>query len=275
MIVPAVRSQAPPPRFEFETTSVKPNPSRDMRNARLELLPGGRLVIQGVPLGAIVALAYDLPIQSDRVKGGPEWHKMMGELYDIQATASKEAFPSDLSKKESHARERTMLQALLADRFKMKMRIDNTEQPVYALVVAGGGPKLQRSETKEQDCDQPPKGTQLACHKLQGGQGRGLHGDAVTMADVVKFVQSWTDKPMVDETGLTALYNVQTEGWIPMRPRPLGPDGTATTGGDAGIYDPDRQTLFDVFRQLGLKMETRRAKIDLYYVEHIEQPTPN
>jgi uncharacterized protein (TIGR03435 family) len=80
---------------------------------------------------------------------------------------------------------------------------------------------------------------------------------------------------LVDETGLTALYNVQTEGWVPMRPRPLGPDGTATTGGDAGVYDPDRQTLFDVFRQLGLKMETRRAKIEMYFVEHIERPTPN
>jgi uncharacterized protein (TIGR03435 family) len=246
-----------------------------MRNARIEFLPGGRLVIQGLPLGAIVALAYELPVQSQRVTGGPEWHKVMGEVYDIQATASKEAFPSDLTKKERNARERTMLQSLLADRFKMKMRIDPTEQPVYALVVAGGGPKLQHSQTKEQDCDQPPKGTQLPCHALQGGQGRGLHGDAVTMADVVKFVQNWTDKPLVDETGLTALYNIQTEGWIPMRPRPLGPDGTATTGGDAGVYDPDRQTLFDVFRQLGLKMETRRAAIDMYYVEHIERPTPN
>ena len=158
----------------------------------------------------------------------------MGEVYDIQATASKEAFPSDLTKKERNDRERTMLQSLLADRFKMKMRIDPTDQPVYVLVVAGGGPKLQRSQTKEQDCDQPPKGTQLPCHALQGGQGRGLHGDAVTMADVVKFVQNWTDKPLVDETGLTALYNVQTEGWVPMRPRPLGPDGTATTGRRCG-----------------------------------------
>ncbi len=113
------------------------------------------------------------------------------------------------------------------------------------------------------------------CHHISGGIGRGIHGSAISLADVALMVQNWSDKPVVDKTGLTGLYDVQTDGWAPMRPRPMGPDGTTPTGGDSGIYDPDRQTLFDVFRQLGLKMESQRAVIDMYVVDHVEKPTAN
>ena len=67
--LPASRARAQ--HLEFETTSVKPNTSADMRNARIEFLPGGRLVIQGLPLGAIVAIAYELPIESQRARAAP------------------------------------------------------------------------------------------------------------------------------------------------------------------------------------------------------------
>jgi uncharacterized protein (TIGR03435 family) len=89
------------------------------------------------------------------------------------------------------------------------------------------------------------------------------------------FVQNWTDKPVVDETGLKGLYNIQTEGWALMRARLPNPDGSQPTGGDAGLNDPDRQTLYQVFAQLGLRMEARRAVIDMYVVEGVEKPTEN
>jgi uncharacterized protein (TIGR03435 family) len=271
---PWVRAQERP-HPAFETASVKPNRTNDKRNVRMQFLPGGRVSIQGVPLQMVVAAAYDLPFQSPRLRGGTEWQKAMAESYDIEGVPESGAFPPGLSSKSRDEKVRLMLQSLLRDRFKMRMRIDHNEQPVYGLAVDKGGPKLQPSKTLEKDCVDEPTGSQPRCHALNGGQGRGLHGDAVTIADVVNFVQNWTDKPLVDKTGLTGLYNIQTEGWLPMRPRPLGPDGVATTGGDAGIYDSDRQTLFDVFRQLGLKMEPQRAVIDTYFVEHVEQPTAN
>jgi uncharacterized protein (TIGR03435 family) len=80
---------------------------------------------------------------------------------------------------------------------------------------------------------------------------------------------------VVDETGLKDLYNIQTEGWTPMRIRPPNPDGSPPSGGDAGLYDPDRQSLFQVFEKLGLRMESRRAVIDMYVVEGVEKPTEN
>lgn len=152
--------------------------------------------------------------------------------------------------------------------------MDAKEQPVYALVVAKNGPRLQKAAIQEKDCEDVQPDQPKVCHRIGGGQGRGIHGEAVDLDDVALFVQNWTVRPVIDQTGLTDLYNIQTEGWAPMRLRPPNPDGT-TPKGDAGINDSDRQTLADVFRQLGLAMESQRAVVDMYVVEHIEHPVGN
>ena len=258
----------------FEVASVKANNSIDFRNAQLQFLPGGKLVVRNVPLLMIVATAYNLPFQSPRLTGGPEWDHAARERYDIEATAEKGAISTSLSTKMREDKTRLMLQSLLQERFKLNVPREPKEQPVYALVVAKGGPKLQISKMQEKDCAEGPSGPQAGCHRIMGGQGRGIHGDAADIADVALFVQNWTDRPVVDKTGLKDLYNIQTDGWMPMRQRPPGPDG-APQGGDAGLNDPDRQTLADVFRQLGLRMESQRAVVDMFVVEHVERPGAN
>jgi uncharacterized protein (TIGR03435 family) len=272
-----LRAQAPDRHLTFEAASVKKADAADYRGMRLEFLPGGRLAIKSMPLLLIVATAYNVPFQSPRLTGGPDWEKALREAYDIEATAPKGTIPAGISSKERNERMRLMLQSLLDERFKMRVRREPKEQPAYVITVAKGGPKLQPSKLQESDCVETPGGpmSPSGCHSLGGGIGRGLHGDAVTIADVALYVQNWSDKPVVDNTGLTGLYNIQTEGWQPMRPRMPNPDGSAPNGGDAGINDPDRQTLFDVFRQLGLKMDSQRAVVDMFYVEHVERPIPN
>jgi uncharacterized protein (TIGR03435 family) len=227
-----------------------------------------------MPLIMLISQAYQLPFQSARISLAPGV-KPPEQLYDIEAVGAKSAFPDGITSQERNARIRQMLQSLLADRFHLKLRVDPKEQPVYAIVVGKGGPKLAESETAEQNCDQVEQDSAKACHHLGGGQGRGLHGASVSIADVARFVQNWTDKPVVDETELKGLYNIQTEGWTPMRIRLPNPDGSQPSGGDAGLYDPDRQSLFQVFEKLGLRMESRRAVIDMYIVEGAEKPTEN
>jgi uncharacterized protein (TIGR03435 family) len=199
---------------------------------------------------------------------------MMEERFDIEASPAAGAIPPGTSAKDRGALVRPMMQALLTERFKLKMRVDAKEQPVYALVVAKNGPRLQKAAIQEKDCEDVQPDQPKVCHRIGGGQGRGIHGEAVDLDDVALFVQNWTDRPVIDQTGLTDLYNIQTEGWAPMRLRPPNPDGT-TPKGDAGINDSDRQTLADVFRQLGLAMESQRAVVDMYVVEHIEHPVGN
>jgi uncharacterized protein (TIGR03435 family) len=262
-------AQPAPERLAFEVASVKPNNSPDGRNFQARFLPGGKILFKNAPLVLIVAIAYDLPFQSPRLTGGKEWKALVLEKYDIEATAGKE--PDGLSAKAREARLKLMLQSLLEERFKMQVRKDPKDQPVYTLVIAKGGPKLQKSKTEEKDCEDVANGPQPGCHNINGGQGRGIHGDAITIADVALFVQNWTDRPVIDKTGLTDLYNIQTNGWVPIRPRPPGGNEAEA----ALAADPDRQSLWDIFQQLGLRMESQRGVVDMFYVEKVERPTGN
>jgi uncharacterized protein (TIGR03435 family) len=169
-----------------------------------------------------------------------------------------------------------MLQALLADRFKLKIHRETKETPVYALVVGKGGPKLQKGDIEEKDC---PEGTPppalgapvTACHIINGGRGRGLHSRAVDMSDVVTFIENWTDRPLVDKTGIKGLYHIDTSGWLPMEAGLSPVPGTKQDGVDVA----DLPTIFEVFEKLGLKMESTKDKVDVYVIDHVEKPSEN
>ena len=256
---------------QFEVASVKRNTSDDVRgDSQFQFLPGGRLVIRNIPLTLIGAVAYDTPRRSFQLAASEDFKRLAGERYDIEAVAAKETLPANLSSKARQDHMKLMLQALLEDRFKMVVRKEAREQPVYTLVVARDGPKLEKSK---RDCSQSPTGPMETCYGITGGLGRGIHSEATTIAEVARFVEFWADRPVIDKTGLTDLYNIQTEGWAPMQPRPAPPEGRQ--GGDVGLDDPDRPTLADVFRKLGLILESQKAVVDMYVVEHVERPSGN
>ena len=271
---PQLCAQSQAEHLAFEVASIRSNNSTDLRGTQLQFLPGGKFVARNVPLVVIVATAYNLPFQSTRLTGGKDWNDLALGKYDIEAKADDAAFPPGLSSKVHDDNMRLMLQSLLEERFKLKMRREPKEQPVYALVAAKNGPNLQKSKMQAKDCDGEPTGLAEGCHSVSGGQGRGIQGDAISIADVALFVQNWTDRPVVDKTGLTDLYTIRTEGWLPMRQRPPSPEG-APKGREAELNDPDRPTLAKVFEQLGLKMESQRAVVDMFVIEHVERPAAN
>jgi uncharacterized protein (TIGR03435 family) len=263
-------------QLAFEVTSVKAFDSADRtRWMRPTIYPSGRFVSR-FPMYAVVAYAYKLPFnRTARLSGIPD--AMAMSIYDIEATGT---IPAGLS---SHAREdriRMMLQSLLADRFKMLIHKEAREMPVYALVAARGGPKLQKADIEEKDCPdesapRAPMGPATpdpdTCHSFNGGQGRGLHARAVNMADLVSYVENWTDRPLLDKTGIEGLFHIQTSPWQDMTSAPPSPGAKAEGGSDLA----DLPTLFQVFERLGLKMEARNDKADVYVVDHIEKPSEN
>jgi len=88
------------------------------------------------------------------------------------------------------------------------------------------------------------------------------------MSDLVNFVQGWTDLPLFEETGLTGLYHIETEPWLPME---LGSSRTNVDGADVA----NLPTLFTVFERLGLKMVSQKRNVDRYVIDHVEKPTEN
>lgn len=274
-----VRAQSQQTRPSFEVTSVKPyqGDSRAMRPPLF--LAGGRFTSRA-PLLMVIAYAYNVPLGPAvmRIRGAPSWINFGSPegVYDIEATAATGAIADGLSPNARIERGRLLVQGLLADRFKLVIQRESKEMPVYALVVGKGGPKLQKADIQEKDCvdtpDSRPEDWNTTCHRFFGGRGRGVHGGAVDLSDLVNFVQGWTDRPLIDETGIKGLYHIETGPWLPME---LGALNPASGAKQDGIDVADLPTLFTVFERLGLKMEARKERLDVYVIEHIEKPTEN
>jgi len=260
-------------RLAFEVASVKLNSSTDRRGMGIQILPGGRFVASA-PVFVLAAIAYDVPLQSDRMTGGPDW--LRTERYDIEATPDKDAFPASISAKDRNDKVHSMLQTLLAERFKIVIHRDIKELPVYALTVKDSR-KLQKAAVEEKDCLEVTKSPQdpASCHTFSGGQGQGIHAQAVSLPDLASYASSWADRPVIDKSGLLGLFNIQTEGWAPMRPRPPRPPGQEPTAEDLAFADPARPTLFQIFDRLGLKLESQKAPVEMFVIESAERPSEN
>lgn len=261
--IPSMRAQE---KLSFDVASIKINKSEDPR--RGFNFESGRFVAYKLPLDTLIALAYDLPLIRRSISGGPDWTRT--ENFDVEGKAD---MPAGTSSKERETRMKLMLRTLLAERFRLELRREKKDMPVYVLMVAKNGPKLKKADIEEKDCPQGPVNGNN-CHVINGGRGRGLHARAADMNDVALFVANWLDRPLIDKTGLKDLYQLDTEGWVDNAPRPPRPDGTVTDE-DIAAADPTRPTVFMMFQKLGLKMEGQKAPVDVYSIEHAEQPAAN
>jgi uncharacterized protein (TIGR03435 family) len=249
----------------FEAATIKPSQAEDFRRVEMKFLPGGRLVATNFPLQVLIATAYDVPYQSARLTGGPDW--IRSNRFDVEAVAPTGAIPGGASSKQQHAIVCQMLQALLADRFKLAIRKEPKEMPVYLLAVAKSGPKLEHATINEQDCGAGVTPDGISCHAFLGGQGRGLHGQAVDMNDLARAIENFTDRVVVNRTALDGLYHIETSGWINMRGKLPAPGDKAEDGRDFA----DVPTLFRVLDGLGLKLENGHSFADLLTITHVEK----
>jgi len=230
----------------------------------------GRFTFSG-PVQWLISLAYQLPINSSPLlSGGPDWIRGRGEMFDIDAKGS---FQAGLTTSAREERERLMLQSLLTDRFKLVIRRETKELPVYTLVVDAGGPKLEKSSLTEADCSVTAPAGQIPCHQFNGGQGRGLHARAANMDDLVRFVENWTNRPLLNKTGLGGLWKIETQPFLSMDVAANPPAPGAK--GEGGVELADLPTIFQVFEKLGLKMRPDKANLDVYVIDDIQRPTEN
>ena len=262
-----LRAQSHP---TFDVASVKLHNPGERRFSLPQFLPGGRFTATGLPLHFVIAFAYNVPVQGTQLSGGPDWIRSPQGTYDIEAKADADGLKS-LSPQDRTDKLRLMLQALLAERFRLKIRREIKDQPVYVLTVGKNGPKLQLSKLQAKDCDTPAN----QCHVGGAGQGRGIHAKAFDMPELAVSVSNFTDRPLIDRTGLTGLYDIDTDGWVPMRARPARPPGEEPTAEDLAFADPARPTLYMIFEKLGLKMESSRASVEMFVIEDVEKPSPN
>jgi uncharacterized protein (TIGR03435 family) len=272
LLLPVLRAQSLPVQSAawpavaqsqaFEAIVIKPARSDDPRTMRIRWLPNGDFNARTVPVSLLLRYAYDVPVRpSPRLSGLPDWR----ERYDIEAKAPANAVPAGLPESEKRGRMQEMIRRLLADHFRLVMRVKQKTMPVYALTVARGGLNLQKSTIAEKDCILDT-GTPEGCHNFVIGRGHPLNARAINMDDLAQYIENWTDLPVANRTAVSGLFAVETEGWIPMRLPPPPP------GNLPAVRFDDLPTIFTVLRKLGLELKQQEATVPLYTVEHIERP---
>jgi uncharacterized protein (TIGR03435 family) len=252
-------------KLEFEVATVKPNKSGS-ENSSVRLQPGGRITATNIPLRALLRTVYE--VQDFQLVGGPDWLNV--DRFDIEAKAGRD-FPPQAAGPAIELI--AMMRNLLAERFKLVVHRGTQELPVFALLVARGdgklGPQLRRSDI---DCEElarakmkpPPAPAPTAADPrpvapcgVRRANGR-VTVRAGTMAQLASTLSGPASRFVEDRTGLPGFFDIDLE-WAP--------DQTADTSGPS---------LFTALQeQLGLKLESTRAPVEVLVIDHVERPTPD
>ena len=177
--------------------------------------PGATVMFQNVSLRVIIADAYDLDVNAAtaggeyRLVGGPG--ALLLRAFDIEARAPAAATQAD---------KKAMLRRLLADRFKLRIRKETRQMPLYALTLAGKefGPGFKRSSL---DCNsdaakeykQKNRDVATPCNVLRTEATRSSYAfrGAGPMSTLVRRIQEKLDRPVIDQTGLTGNFEWTTK----------------------------------------------------------------
>jgi uncharacterized protein (TIGR03435 family) len=253
-----VRSQTgTPARPEFEVASVKP----DNADSPVEFGAGnGGAGGRNVTLKMLIGFAWRL--QEFQISGGPGW--VGSDRFDVQGKAEdRNADPDRL---------RLMLQSLLEDRFNLKSHRETKESTVYELAVGKGGPKIKLNpDQTSPDVNGPaPLGAGPNRGAIRIGAGS-LTGNAVTLARFTRFLSQRLDRTVVDKTNLAGSFDIQLQ-WTPdAGDNPFDPGGNALPPADSS-----RPSIFAAIQeQLGLKLESASAPVDVFVIDHVEKPSEN
>jgi uncharacterized protein (TIGR03435 family) len=257
-IVISAFAQAP----EFEAVSIKPNKSGDAR-PNFHPSPGGRISATNVTARTLIQWAYG--VRDFQLSGEPGW--VDSDRFDVAAKADGNP-RYDFLKPELE----TMFQSVLADRFKLAVRRDTKEMPIYSLVVAKNGPKIHPVD--EGDCPEVPT-PQNPCRSLRRTQFGQLTAEKAPMPALALVLTGIVGRTVLDKTGLPkGSYSYKLE-WTKYLQSPQLPPGAAQVpmAFDPGSVEAAIASALE--EQLGLKLESGRGPVETIVIEHIERPSEN
>jgi bla regulator protein blaR1 len=260
----AALAQAPPePKYGYEVASIKKS-DPSTRGAGFSPGAQGGLKTKNTNLMMLLSFAYD--VRDYQIIGAPGW--ATGEGFDVSFTPDKpESFPKPgeataQNMETMMGRQRQRLQAILRDRFGVKLRMETRELPVYALSLAKSGSKLKP----------PADGTKGPGMMMNGRTGE-LTGTAANMRMLTNILSNIMKQPVVDNTGIEGTFDLKLQ---------FKPEGFATKGegpppGDAPpVADLEGPSIFTALtEQLGLKLESKKGPVTVYVVEKAERPSEN
>lgn len=234
----AVHAQPADPRPEFETESVTLNKSG--ADGRAEQFDGRQFTMKNSTIGELLPFAFLR--RENAIVGIPAWFR--ADRYDIVAKAPFDATEDTLA---------LMLQSLLAREFKLVVHEERRPMDAFALVVAEGGPRMQKVPGPGYpgcERDGTPELVEVDC-------------TSITMANLMSYLsfvaQDYIDRPVIDQTGLRGTYELKLS-WTPQR--------SIEASGGVAIFDA-------LTKQLGLSLERRKLPAPVIVIDHAERPAEN
>jgi len=224
-------------RPEFEVASVKPVDLSKLGDAifmNLGTVRREEVTFGNATLNDCIRFAYNMA--SDAQIAGPDWIKSKQLLYDVVAKGTPGASREQLQ---------AMMQALLAERFKLVTHREQKEMSYLALVPAKNGPKIRSVKDV-------PDG-------FRGTNYEGRINNILQMPGLAYLLSRFeTERPIIDRTGLSGMYEVKLE-WTPSR---------QTQNADTA---PGPSLFTAVTEQLGLKLEARKGPVEILVVDRSEK----
>lgn len=246
----------------FEAVSVKPNEPDDRLRVNDWQPVTGRLTLRNLTPKVMLTFAYaniaTLILPDDRLRGVPEWADR--ERFTIEATAGRSVTATEMQR---------MLRRVLVERFGLEVHLEQREQSAYRLTLARAdgrlGPNLQPADEAKCEESRRPR---------VGGEQWGPQELVCISMDLLSLgLSERLDRPIVNQTGLTGIFN-GTLSYSPsaeelaaiyrLAPSELPP---------AAFTGPSLMTALQ--EQLGLKLESTRAAIDVLVIDRVERPTEN
>ena len=247
----------------YATVSITPNKSGSDRPPLIMFGPDG-FSAKNASLQQVIRLVYG--VEDDRIVGAPAW--LASDKYDVEAKEESTGAddPGKLSLNERVSEQGHMVQAVLVDRLKLDVHRETRDLTVLTLAIAKGGPKLQESkpgDTYSNGFNGPgpdgvarPRGIHFAGNNRLIAQG-------VPVGTLQAHLAWQLRRTILDETGLSGTYDftLQLPNGIPLGiDNPTPPES----------YEPALSSAIE--QQLGLKLEPRKASMEVLVIDHVEKP---
>jgi uncharacterized protein (TIGR03435 family) len=248
-LTPTLRAQQPP-QPAFEVASIKPAPDSELDRG-IRNTPGG-LRATGCTLRELILFALDA--HDFQLTGGPAW--LDTARFDITATNDRaEDFDASLKDAEAAAKRiRARLRHLLEDRFRLQLREEQREVPIYALTVEKSGPKLKPAAE--------PRGN---INTNSGAGGGSLRTEGTTLLQLCETLSGILERPVIDQTGIQGAFDVNLKYSLDI--------ATPNSGRNPYANFP---TIFTAIKeQLGLRPNATKGPARAWVILAAEKPTDN
>jgi uncharacterized protein (TIGR03435 family) len=269
-----------PPSPKFEVASVRPSPPAGQDRGSIGLhVDGAQVRFVAIPMRDYIARAYRMKLYQVT---GPDW--LSSERFDLNAKLPEGSTQEQIPE---------MLRAFLEERFQIKLHREKKDLPVYALIVGKAPLKVQESAPDAADAARKGDVAVTATGTAEGvsvdlGNGsyytfsnNKFEAKRVTMDTLARQIERYLDRPVVDMTDLKGKYDltlpVTTEDYQTMLIRVAVNAGMILPPQAIQLMDNgSNASLMDGFEKLGLKMDARKAPLDVLVVDQLSKtPTEN